>query len=400
MSGTKLTQTGEKLWELDKLMEKIDAQEDVKKDVKDIKEEKKEISHEHKDHKHHDHEDEEHNNKALWFVDTKETKRGLWNRLFWKKDSVVIETENTSATGELAVVKENEEDIHISKDEEMKLSNEKRGLFSRIFSKKENSPKDTDTHSETKDTEEETNTDINTEKTKQTVQASSENTSSKNDLIIKKPSSKTVTSNSQNVNLVKNTKNATAHSTVKNTYQLPSNFIFPGKNLTTKVGKSYEIGVKSLKLNNKSFTRNLGYMMKGDRVKQLAPANARGCFLAEITKATISANKGKKGYVCKKWLSEAKSKDVTVSEPADTNTTPSVQHGLKIDSSLLKGYMGTKVGDQVKVSQTYITDKKVVLEAKNTLEQVTEKDVNGCMKFLITKSNILNIAGKAITICQ
>lgn len=127
----------------------------------------------------------------------------------------------------------------------------------------------------------------------------------------------------------------------------------------------------------------------------------------EIETSQRASNVGKKGYACKKWLTYSSTEKQNTastlhvdSKDAREDKTPAIQHGLKTDASLLNGYTQMRVGNQINVLQTYITQEKVVLEARNTLEQVTQKDENGCMKFLITRSNIMNIAGKVLRICQ
>jgi hypothetical protein len=65
---------------------------------------------------------------------------------------------------------------------------------------------------------------------------------------------------------------------------------YPGISLETSVGKEFQIGVHALKLNNKYFNETLGYMMKGDKVKQLQAENAKGCFEVEIITAQNTEN--------------------------------------------------------------------------------------------------------------
>lgn len=89
----------------------------------------------------------------------------------------------------------------------------------------------------------------------------------------------------------------------------------PGLNLVTKVGKTFQVGVHSLKLNNKHFTQKLGFMMQWDSVQQLTAENAYGCFEIEILSSSRPNMIGKKGYVCKKYLM-----DLPVTETVSTET--------------------------------------------------------------------------------
>jgi hypothetical protein len=74
---------------------------------------------------------------------------------------------------------------------------------------------------------------------------------------------------------------------------LSSSAMYPGIDLETEIGKQFEIGVHSLKLNNMYFNDTLAYMMQGDSIKQLTTENSYGCFEVKITDSQLARNIGK-----------------------------------------------------------------------------------------------------------
>ena len=135
---------------------------------------------------------------------------------------------------------------------------------------------------------------------------------------------------SSEVNTMRNASEAYMNQYSKKEVQIDIPMVQPG--LQTYVGKSFQVGVYSLKLNNKEFNEALAYMSRGDIVKQLSEENVYGCFLAEIeTSSKSSYNIWKQGYVCKGYLkdvSHGKTKSntshvKTVHKEVKTNQAPS-----------------------------------------------------------------------------
>ena len=121
----------------------------------------------------------------------------------------------------------------------------------------------------------------------------------------------------------------------KEDIQISIPMVQPG--LKTQVGKNFQIGVYSLKLNNADFNQTLAYMSKWDIVKQHTEENIYGCFLAEIiTSRKNHYNIGKKGYVCKGYLRDVIHTTMKVNRTQNVKIpTPTVQkmHKSEINQS-------------------------------------------------------------------
>lgn len=136
---------------------------------------------------------------------------------------------------------------------------------------------------------------------------------------------------------------------------------YPGVDLETEIGKEFEIGVFSLKLNNAYFNETLAYMLRGDRVKQLTQENVRGCFMVEITKSQNPENTWKTWYVCKKYLQEASDMIETFTEaPVDV---------VEVTS---------KVGDIITLEKDLEFRDGISLSAGDKIDQLSPADSNGC----------------------
>jgi len=136
---------------------------------------------------------------------------------------------------------------------------------------------------------------------------------------------------------------------------------YPGISLETSVGKEFQIGVHALKLNNKYFNETLGYMMKGDKVKQLQAENAKGCFEVEIITAQNTENIWKTGYVCKKYLQDLTSENVSgiIEEEYQTVYT-------------------SKIGDIITVEKKVVLENGIELIQWDQIDQMTVIDTQGC----------------------
>jgi len=133
--------------------------------------------------------------------------------------------------------------------------------------------------------------------------------------------------------------------------------VYPGMNLETAIGKEFEVGVHSLKLNNKYFNETLGYIMQGDSLKQLSSENSYGCFEVEVLAAKNTANTGKTWYVCKKYLQDVQNENEVIKTPAASYT---------------------KVGDVITVEKTVTFGNGIDLEPGDQIDQMTSSDENGC----------------------
>lgn len=149
----------------------------------------------------------------------------------------------------------------------------------------------------------------------------------------------------------------------------------PGVNLETKIGNTYAVAVHSLKLNNKYFNETLGYLMKGDTLRQITPENSYGCFAVEVLESSHATNSGKKGFVCKKWLEE--SSNVVVDEvvvvPVDSEIGTVL---LAQEDTMIDGYQ---------------------ISSGDIVDQLSSP-VDGSAQFLVRSANILATQWQVILI--
>ncbi len=75
-----------------------------------------------------------------------------------------------------------------------------------------------------------------------------------------------------------------------------------GKNRFNSTAQTFSVKVASLKLNNKSFNKTLGYLLQWDLVQQLTKSNSYGCFRAVVVKSRIASLVQRRGWVCKGYL--------------------------------------------------------------------------------------------------
>ena len=164
----------------------------------------------------------------------------------------------------------------------------------------------------------------------------------------------------------------------------------PGVNLNTKVWNNYEIWVHSLKINNKNFTRKLGYLMKGDVITQLTPANSYGCFQMQVLSSSISTSNGKTWYVCKKYLSE-------------TSKTPHMQATHDVKEEVIADVIvehPTKIGDIITVEKDNIPLADIILTPWDVLDQMSDTDENGCFTTRVHMSVNTWSLSKAGKVCN
>ena len=220
-----------------------------------------------------------------------------------------------------------EEDTDISEDttsDEVSMEDEKEWFFSKLFSKKE------------------------------TQTGSEDTTADKWDVVVQKDDSGNLIKVSEQKEVSMATQNAVANYAPEILIQEQE---YPGINLETAIGKEFEVGVHSLKLNNKYFNETLGYMMQGDSLKQLSVENAYGCFQVEVLNAKNTENNGKTWYVCKKYLQDTQNKNEVVKTPAASYT---------------------QVGDIITVEKAVTFWDDINLEPGDQIDQMTSSDENGC----------------------
>lgn len=188
-------------------------------------------------------------------------------------------------------------------------------------------------------------------------------------------------------NLVKNSWTTMSNETRRaiNKYAPEMNIAsFPWVNLETAVWNTYDIGVHSLKINNKSFTKKLGYMMKWDTVEQVGNANSYGCFEMVILSSKVSSSVGKSGYVCKKYLTESVSSDNVMIDEASWDDMVSI----------------SSIWDIIEVTKEWINFAGVDLISGDMLDQMSDTDADGCYTAIVYASENSTSLGKVWTICN
>ncbi len=158
----------------------------------------------------------------------------------------------------------------------------------------------------------------------------------------------------------------------------------PWVNLQTYVGKKYEIWVKALKLNNKTFSQTLWYMAEWDVVTQLSKANSYGCFEVQVEYSL------KKGYVCKKYLRDAWFTDAS-----------NDQEEILVESQKEENSVDTRVHTAVWSYYRVVdpTD-NINLNQGDILRQVSAPEVWSCTQMKIVGSNTEENTGTLVDICS
>ncbi|MCD5375096.1 hypothetical protein LR010_01425, partial [Candidatus Gracilibacteria bacterium] len=197
-------------------------------------------------------------------------------------------------------------------------------------------------------------------------------------------------SSSQSNNMMKKSGGSKAHlSNEAHLYAsevLGHSNMYPGINLETQVGMELEIGVHSLKLNNKYFNETLGYLMKGDSLTQLTQENNFGCFQVEVTNSTYSHNVGKTGYVCKKYLQA----------PEQTKNNTIVEDIIETN---IGSTISTEIGDFIVVEKDNVMLGGSLLEKGAFIDKFSDT-VNECFVAHVYKSINPANQGKVGVVCE
>ncbi len=197
-------------------------------------------------------------------------------------------------------------------------------------------------------------------------------------------------SNTKNVMKASGVKHSIAYADIRKYAPevLGESSMYPWINLETKIGKSFEIGVHSLKLNNKYFNETLAYIMRGDTVKQLTEENKYGCFEVEITQSVLDANQGKKWYVCKKYLQDIPSSEDTSEEVLSDNDT-------NVNESIV---ITTKIWDLIEVKKDGVVVGDAILSKGDLIDQMTSGG-SECFTGRVYQSNTAEIMGVVGLVC-
>jgi len=167
-------------------------------------------------------------------------------------------------------------------------------------------------------------------------------------------------------------------------------YTLPGVHLETEIGKIFEVGVYSLKLNNKLFTQKLGYLMKGDSLKQLSSENNYGCFQVEVLDSSVDVNTWKIGYVCKKYLTE--SSDIESEEKTEEDTVVLPEWPLFLEH--------TEIWDIIEVKKSDITFGDIILDIGDMLDQMSDLDSQACFTARVHSSSRVESIWKTAKICN
>ena len=216
-----------------------------------------------------------------------------------------------------------------------------------------------------------------------------------------------------------NASDAYMHQYSKELVQKTTPMVQPG--LKTAIGKYFEIGVHTLKLNNADFNQTLAYMNRWDQIKQITKENSYGCFLAEIVTNTYASNVGKRWYVCKGYLKDVDASSVasthstTSSNPTSpaptTNSTTASNNANTITndnntsvssvSTVKYTWVQTQIGDLVLIENSnYTFPSGHKLYYWDSVDQMTELDENGCFTAHVCKSSNPDALGHVARICM
>ena len=196
-------------------------------------------------------------------------------------------------------------------------------------------------------------------------------------------------------NMIKNSSWAS-----KKTYVDPT-IMYPGTDLETKIGNSYEIGVTTLKLNNKNFDTTLAYLHKGETVTQLTSENEYGCFQIEV--GTTS----QLGYVCKKYLTMPSQDQWTqIAENTQKGTVVKETNKVLVEQTRAIPAITTTVWSYYKIAldNTSFFDvilERFILDKWDVLKQVSNPDpATGCVSMKVVGTTTWKNDGKVVGICS
>lgn len=158
--------------------------------------------------------------------------------------------------------------------------------------------------------------------------------------------------------------------------------MYPGMNLETQIGKSFEVGVHALKLNNKYFNKTLGYVARGDVLTQLTSENSYGCFQVEVVSSQQT------WYVCKKYL-----QNTTQNTGVTINTT--VEKVEVVDAVIVN----TQIGDLIMIEQEGVMMWAMVLQIGDIIDQMSQGDENGCFIAHVYSSSSTERQGQTGWVC-
>lgn len=275
------------------------------------------------------------------------------------------------------------EESENEENNEMDESKEK-GFFAKLFSRKQHEDSEDESEEVMSDIEESIDEIIEDKEESHESEGSKEEDDEKEGGIFSKLFKKSndeddVTVVSEDMwnttsNLVKDVNSEKIVSTEVITTYAPEvlGYEYPGVDLETEIGKKFEVGVYSLKLNNAYFNETLGYMLKWDTVTQLTDENVYGCFMVEVSTAANPENLGKKWYVCKKYLQDVTQADDTVTQvESDTVVSSNVGDVITIEKTLIE------FGDGIQ------------LQAGDKIDQLSPADENGCFMAHVYESQIV-----------
>jgi len=317
-------------------------------------------------------------------------------------DSSIVDTSNN--TLEEKKIEKDENNIKEEENIDTKVMNEaedekKEGIISRIFGWK-----DEEIEGKNDNDEKEDSLKVENENAEEnSLEEKNEDQGPKEELIVV-ASWDTMNKKSGHLGKVKNKMSADAHSRAQ-TYAPETLWMkavnFPGTNLETKVWKSFEIGVHSLRINNKSFTQKLGYLMKGDSITQLSEENVYGCFLMKVETSVIASSIGKEGYVCKKYLQELSS---DINNREEVVNIVAIDHEVAViheweDEENNTYELQTNIGDIITTTKAF-PFAGVILSPGTQLDQMSDGDSKGCFTARIFASENTAVQWKVWVVCE
>jgi len=287
-----------------------------------------------------------------------------------------------------------------NKEEELENDTEKKeGIISRIFSKKDSVDNDWEENEKdwkvSKDEEEK----MEEENPQELENMEKSNGSSEDHIVVATTGVKTNRSN----HIAKGTSNmnSEAHSRARKYAPevLWANIHLPGVDLETAIGKSFQVGVHSLRINNSNFSQKLGYLMMGDTITQLTSENSYGCFMMRVDDSRVASSVGKEGYVCKKYLTETSDDTIVSGDPIVVEDTHSSVLSVEtIDQESTTTELRTNIGDLIILSK-HLPFAGTILAPGDTIDQMSE-GANGCFTAHVFAAADASNKWKVGTVCE
>ncbi|MCD5380501.1 hypothetical protein LR004_01105, partial [Candidatus Gracilibacteria bacterium] len=187
---------------------------------------------------------------------------------------------------------------------------------------------------------------------------------------------------------------------------------------------TYEIGVKSMFLNNAWFTKRTGILYKGDTVEQLTATNKYGCFQVKVLSSSNASSNGKIAWACEYYMvghqaslssykkaanqyysnMNVRSNKVTTYKTTHKAAPKKIATVVSNQSTSVSkiGTMHSVKTHSLKLNNESFTQAEAYLLKGDKVEQITNTNSSGCFKVSVFSSSNAsgNAQGKTGWVCQ